>query len=280
MISAKNNSEESNKIIGYILSRDRSPKFYKNYPRLFCNYFNCKNVSHLSKAGYFLYLSIILSDMLIDNGRYDLLKKIMVLQEKALIIFTSIFKENSLFWKSLNTRRNEFFEAVDIEKSLVKKEKINFMIYKELADKKSAFGKLAIDSLFILNDRLSGETYKKLILSHKYFSIGFQLYDDVVDFKEDFEKGQFNFAIYKLTRIIDFKKHNHDVDILNKLLFIKGIGQEILIISVEQFEKAISILDTMKIKSKWLKTVIEMKNTVESYLDVTYEYLNTIKAKL
>ena len=50
--------------------------------------------------------------------------------------------------------------------------------------------------------------------------------------------------------------------------------------SIEQFEKAISILNTLKIQSKWLETVIRMKNTIESYLDATNGYLETIRIRL
>jgi hypothetical protein len=63
-------------------------------------------------------------------------------------------------------------------------------------------------------------------------------------------------------------------------LFIKEIGQRVLNKSIEHFEQAILILSTLNVRSKWLETVIEMKKTIKSYLDVTVGYLATIKTRL
>ena len=157
---------------------------------------------------------------------------------------------------------------------------VDFRIYQDLADKKSAFGKVAIDSLFNLHGNNDNEIYQKLLLSHKYFSTGFQLYDDVKDFKEDFEKGQFNFAIEKLRNEVNFNQYEYNVEVLNKLLFIKEIGQEILSKSINQFERAIKILNKLGVQSEWLTTVLEMKSTIENYLDITNGYLAIVTAKL
>ena len=204
----------------------------------------------------------------------------MILQEESIKMLSSIYELSSFFWEVWSKRKNEYFEAVKIEKSLFYQNKIDFKTYEDLADKKSAFGKIAIDSLHILDSEQSKENYKALLQSHKYFSVGFQLYDDITDFKEDFERGQFNYAIYELKKKIDFDIYNNDKIILNKLLFINGIGQEILTKSIAHFQKALSILLELKTKSKWLETVIEMKETVENDLDTTNGYLATINAKL
>lgn len=262
---------------------DKSPKFYQEYPKLFSLYFpdiECNTVNNLSKAGYYYYHSVLILDSIIDDNEIKEIPKMMMLQEKSIKLLTSIYGIESKFWDSWIKRKNEYFEAIKIEKLLSKKEIIDYQIYEDLSDKKSAFGKIAIDSLYVLSEKVNEETYKALLLSHKYFSIGFQLYDDVKDFREDFEKGQFNFAIYKLKSKIQFNQYKNDVGILNKLLFIKGVGQDILAKSIEQFEKATSILIKLKIQSKWLETTIEMKSTIENYLDITNGYLATIKTRL
>ncbi len=262
---------------------DKSPSFYKNYPNLFVKYFNeisKEQINILSKAGYHYYHSVLYLDNIIDDRNFENIAKMISLQEESIKMLSSIYGIDSPFWTFWNKRKKEYFEAVEIEKSLTYVNEINFEVYENLADKKSAFGKIAIDSLFCLDRKQDDDLYQKLLLSHKYFSIGFQLYDDVKDFKEDFDKGQFNFAIYKLKNIVNFQQYKEDVNILNKLLFIKQIGQEILIKSIEQFDKAISILESLKTQSKWLETVIEMKNTIINYLDITNGYLATLQAKI
>jgi hypothetical protein len=269
-------------ILNISIENDKSPKFYQEYPKLFNSYYNidAEKLSVLSKAGYYYYHSILSLDSLMDDGEFKEIPQILTLQEESIKLLTSIYGVDSSFWSSWDKRKKEYFEAVKIEKSLAQKNQVDFEIYEDLADKKSAFGKVAIDSLFTLDKKQNKEIYKKLLLSHKYFSIGFQLYDDVKDFKEDFEKKQFNFAIYRLKNAIDFHQYKEDVSTLNKLLFIKGIGQEILAKSIEQFEKAISILNTLKVQSKWLETVEEMKNTIVNYLDATNGYFATLKTRL
>ncbi len=262
---------------------DKSPEFYKKYPKLFSLYYpniEDEKIDALSKSGYYYYHSVLSLDSIIDDRDFKQLPKMMMLQEESIKILTSIYGLNSSFWEFWNKRKNEYFEAVKIEKSLSFENEIDFRTYEDLADKKSAFGKIAIDALYRLDLEPSKETYKALLQSHKHFSVGFQLYDDITDFKEDFEKGQFNYAIYKLKKKIDFNLYKNNSIILNKLLFINGIGQEILTKSIVQFQKALSILWKLKIESKWLETVIEMKETVENDLDTTNGYLATIKAKL
>lgn len=243
---------------------DKSPSFYKHYPKLFYSYFkevSEEKVDILSKAGYFYYHSVLSLDSIIDDENLEDIPKMIALQQESIKLLTSVFGLESQFWDLWNQRKKEYFEAVKIEKSLSQFNNIDFEAYQDLAGKKSAFGKVAIDSLFILQDYKDNEAYHKLLISHKYFSTGFQLYDDVKDFKEDFERGQFNYAIEQLRKEINFDQYGHNVEILNKLLFIKEIGQEILSESIDQFERATTVLSELNIKSKWLDTVIEMKKS-------------------
>jgi hypothetical protein len=270
-------------MIDKIEFKDKSPSFYKHYPKLFANYFNQvseRHIDFLSRAGYHYYHSVLCLDAIIDDGVFEEIPKMTTLQEESIKLLTSVFGLESQFWIFWNRRKKEYFEAVKIEKSLSNLDSVDFRMYQDLADKKSAFGKVAIDSLYTLQVNKDDDMHKKLLLSHKYFSTGFQLYDDVKDFKEDFEKGQFNFAIEQLRQEVNFDQHGNNVKILNKLLFIKEIGQEILSKSISQFETAITILKGLSTKSEWLTTVLEMKATIENYLDISNGYLATITAKI
>ena len=83
--------------------------------------------------------------------------------------------------------------------------------------------------------------YENQIESHKYFSLGFQIYDDIEDFNEDFKGKQFNIAVYELSKKIDFEK-NTDVDMLRKLFYLTGLAFTLLQKSIDSFEKAKSFL--------------------------------------
>lgn len=132
---------------------DKSPEYYQYYPRLFTSYFksvDLDTVGNLSKAGYIYYHSILCLDSVIDDKVFANLPKMIMLQERSIKILTSIYELDSSFWDFWDKRKNEYFEGVKIERLLSKTENIDFKIYEDLADKKSAFGKVAIDSLYVL----------------------------------------------------------------------------------------------------------------------------------
>lgn len=270
-------------MIANIKTEDKSPKYYQYYPRLFKEYFKDideTTILMLSDAAYLYYQSILFTDSLIDEKDYSNLPLIAYYQEGTIKTLTSIYGRDSVFWKYWNKRRNEYFEAVKVEKSLQYKDEIDFKRYEKLADGKSAFGKVAIDCLYVLNQEKNFKTYEKLLQSHSFFSIGFQLYDDLKDFKEDFINKQFNWAIYELKKNIDFEDFQNNYETLNKLLYVKGIGQNILSMSINYFQKSIDIISDLKINSEWLEINIEMKNTIEIYLEVTNGYIETIYKKI
>lgn len=240
-----------------LLSDDKSPKFYQYYPRLFNSYFekvSQSDVEELSNAGYLYYHSTLMMDSIIDDGNFLNFPLMIKLQETTIKSLTSIFGKESKFWDLWDERRSEYFEAVKIEKKLSNGKTTKFTAYADLADKKSAFGKIAVDSLWILSDEINEDTYKCLLESHKYFSIGFQLCDDVRDFKEDLEKGQFNWGINQLMKEVDFKEYGNNSEILNKLFFLRGVGQKILEQSIDNFQKALKIIKKLELESEWKDT--------------------------
>ncbi len=263
-----------------LIRNDKSPKFYHYYPRLFKVYFrniDDKTLKVLSDAGYLYYQSILKIDSIVDDKDMSCFSQTLILQEEAIKRLTSVFGLNSVFWEYWERRKKEYFDAVTIEKKL-DYSNIALSDYEDLADKKSAFGKIAIDCLHILSNNEDILVYQTLLKSHKFFSVGFQLYDDVKDFREDIEKGQFNWAVYELKKKIDFE--NIDIRKLNKLLFISNVGQEILGKSIKYFKKSVNLLQNLDRDSEWLNTVKEVLQTIVGYLDVTCGYIKTIEKKI
>ncbi|GHU79048.1 hypothetical protein FACS1894145_2370 [Bacteroidia bacterium] len=271
------------KIIKQLKSSDKSPEYYEHYPHLFCKYFDDVDenvVNELSKAGYCYYHSILLMDSIIDNKKFSDFPLISILQEETIKILTSLYGKDAKFWKYWNLRKQEYMVAIQIEKTLQVQKDPDWTVYKELADKKSTFGKIAIDSLYLLSNKKDKPLYKALLKSHYYFSIGFQLYDDLKDFKEDFENKQFNWAYYQLSQKTDLTQLSNDVHLLNKLLYTKGIAFEIMNKSILAFQKATDVLKPFPVQSKWLETIGQMKNTLLNYLDITVGYLKILETRI
>ena len=174
-----------------------------------------------------------------------------------------------------------FLRLYKTEKRLLTIPEVSFEQYSSLADDKSAFGKIAIDSLWVQSNTQNKAVYEKLLLSHRYFSVGFQLYDDVKDFARDVCRGQFNWAVYQLQQKVDFAEAQHEPNTLHKYLFVKGVGQDLLKEAIVQFEKAKAVVTELNIPSGWLQNYLsQMITTIQSYLETTERLFGCAKNPL
>jgi len=78
-----------------------------------------------------------------------------IVSKETIKILTSIYGYKSPFWELSQQRKAEYFKAIHIEKRLLTTPKVSFEQYSSLADNKSAFGKIAIDSLWIQSNTLT-----------------------------------------------------------------------------------------------------------------------------
>ena len=256
---------------------ERNPIYYKNYPTLFSKVFSLQSsqLDLLDIAGYLYYQSTIFTDTLIDKKDLSKFPLISICQEESIKILSSIFGLEHDFWRLWNMRREEYFRAVYLEKGLSKKDFVAIEEYEALADLKSAFGKIAIDCLFSL-DNSNEDAYQKLLLSHHYFSAAFQLNDDIQDFKEDFKSGQFNWAFYLL------KKHNianQDPDVLEKYLYIRGIAKEIYNLGIEYCDKALTVIEEIEVL-EWKKILADTKRSFLTAIIEIDNYLAILTSEI
>lgn len=217
-------------------------------------------------------------DAVIDNQENHRIFNVLDLQENAIKILSTIYEDGNNFWNLWETRKREFRKAISLEKNLWNNPSEEN--YNKVADMKSAFGKVAIDSLFIFSENSNNsEIYNLLLESHKYFSIGFQLYDDIIDFTEDFNKKQFNWAVYELSKTLDFSKYKYDVNILNKLFYIDGTSVILFEKSIYYLEKAKKVIEKLPPDSLWLDTICDFEKTILQTKDSVNGYVKTIEEK-
>lgn len=245
---------------------DKNPRFYLYYPYLFSEafkYYDFKTLNELSIAGFFLYKSIIIKDQLLDDiyskkfdGKH---KKYIAIkdfcQDEAMKILMNLFNSKSNFWKKFQKRKMELLEEQRIENELNNNFTINE--YKKLADCKSAFGKLAIDALYVLTNEQENEVYKNLLKSHKYFSTGFQLLDDSEDILIDKTNNQFNFCL-NLMKDEEIKNSSD----LKKLFYYKNYAIQTYTKSSFYFTKSIESLNNLDCK-KWILEISYFKQNID-----------------
>lgn len=257
--------------------KDANPEYYQSYPELFSDYFDVDPdvIGQLNHAGYLFYLSVLKLDGLIDDRRIDYLPLVLTCQEESLKILATIFGLENEFWKLWNQRKMEYFVANQNEKKLSSLLEVNEDDFINLADGKSCFGKVAIDCLYALNKE-NKEIYERLLTSHAYFSAAFQINDDIQDIKEDYLKGQFNYAVYTL------KSHEiklDDIEKAEKLMYIRGISKSLYVLGIQYCEKALSEIDQLG-PSKWRDTILRTKKTFETAITEADNYLYKLRAEV
>jgi hypothetical protein len=256
---------------------ERNPVYYQKYPSLFANAFliNTEQIELLDIAGYLYYQGTIFTDSLIDEKEVSKFPLITICQEESIKILTSIYGLENNFWSLWNKRKNEYLQAIYFEKELSKKEIVTIEEYEVLADKKAAFGKVAIDCLFSINN-INEDLYNQLLQSHRYFSVAFQLNDDIQDFKDDLVKGQFNWAIYLLNQQ---NITTQDPDILEKYLYIRGISKQIYLLGIDYCNKALNVVENIDIPN-WKKVLNDTKKRFTTAIIEVDNYLEILTAEI
>ncbi len=268
---------------------------YLIYPYLFESCYtitDTKKISLLSIAGYLTFSSINYLDKITDNQvkpqeRSQFLQLSLLCQEEAIKILTTLFPIDSKFWKFWNLRRGEYLWAQKKEKKHFAD--LNTSEYHEISDQKAAFGKVAIDSLSLLEEKVnptlsSDQKTETLLQSHRHFSIGRQFYDDIIDVQEDFVNNQANYALKKLKIScikagIDFDKLS--VESLEKYLYVLEVAEDILSEAITHFDKAIHLAEKqLASDALWIATIRKFKEICKTLQLKQSSYLKEITATL
>ena len=251
-----------------------NPSYYLFYPYFFNNYFKVHDnniLDLLSVAGFLYYKYAIMIDDILDdkNNQKDLRKFFIanICQEETIKILSSFFGIESPFWNIWSIRKHEHSKAYNMDKTL--KDIQDFSEYEKFADYKSAFGKIAIDSLYCLSHKKDKKLYDLLLKSHKFFYVSFQIMDDISDYSEDTENGQFNISKYELFNVLRNEQNNFTLGEQKKLVYLKGVAEKLYIKAIAYCEKAYSVLNSCVNDTDlclWEDEIISLHNTAVSHV--------------
>jgi hypothetical protein len=258
---------------------EKNFSFYLCYPYLFSTAFDIdeSKVSDLAIAGYLYYKSIIYWDEILDEEKISIeaISMVSICQEESIKLLSSIFSLESPFWNYWNQRRNEYAEAQYVDKVT---HKINsFNEFEVHAGKKSAFGKVAIDALYLMSGCKNPKLYKDLIKSHDLFYSAFQIIDDIRDLRKDLDCNQFNVASYFFLKKFDSTNKDSPEEI-SKKIYLSGIAVDLLKRGLKSLADAEMAIQSYPLTG-WLSEIRRLHNIIITHILNINGYIQSIEVK-
>jgi len=261
---------------------------YIYYPELFWVVFNGYGyepeiLDKLCIAAYLYFISIILQDKLLDednNKNIQSLPLISFLQEETIKILLEIFPKQHKFWENWHYIREKYIESINFDKKT--NTPLAFSDYESFAINKSIYALAAIDCCYFVSDHQINNKiiYKKLIKSHKLFSVAFQILDDFYDLAEDFENKQVNIIIQncfeeaiKSNIILD------TIDKLKKFFYLSGYARDILNKCETYFNNAVQEIESIPNMEMWKSLIDSQRLKVLRMLTNINIYSKEVYAK-
>jgi hypothetical protein len=270
-----------------------NPAFYQDYPGLFSEAFpsvSGATLGHLSAAGFLYYRSIMMVDGLMDDESPDCPPQLRALlpiaigccQEESVKLLCTVFPLGSTFWVKWNERRKEYLRAYHLEREMMSEGTFDEATYLQIADDKAAFGKIAIDVLYLADESRRELVATTLLEAHREFSIGLQLMDDFQDFDRDARAGQINYAQYLLDEHYRMSGHLRCEEPVRrkKDMYMLGIGSQVLKEAEERFHSAMTILRTLEARVGFERVVQENIDTSRRVRAQIAGYLITVATKV
>jgi hypothetical protein len=180
-----------------LLKADFSPHFYRQYASMFQHYFdtNDKGIFQtLYRAGHCLFQMVMHIDRQEDNQENNIGVS-LDLHLESILLLNEVFGSAHSFWQDFRRAQTLYSRRHHYEKRCARFPSLDH--YRQLAISRAAMASVALDALsHVAKDKTHWHLLKR---SHEKFVEAFQLYDDCSDFKEDFEKDQFNWANHRYT---------------------------------------------------------------------------------
>lgn len=224
-------------------------RFYDYYPYLFHNEF--ERVSKetfrtiaISGALYLRYL--LLNDRMMDSK--DIINPSNLLysdylHEKSLSLLHSLFSSSSVFWEYFAGYNREFTSAILLERTkhfgIVSP--YSFSEFESIAKGKSTMAKYVTTALAILNE--TPEKIEALEKSQDYFHIGFQLIDDLQDWKEDYLNRNYSCLLTSIiyqNKLVEHAASNNppDLETIGRALYLSKMAEKQMNYAVRSLKKA------------------------------------------
>jgi hypothetical protein len=190
----------------------------------------------LNFGSYLYFRFLLLFDNAMDSvseeqSKLTIFQKLntgFVFFEKSVRTLTQLYSDNEVFWEAFAKMKKQYFETVVLEKKIsAKKQAFDKDLFEKIAVGKSAICLTTVYAMGVLNG--SDKNQEALLDCLKELHIALQYLDDIDDFKQDIQEGQWTYPQYLVEQyLIQQQIVVTDTKILHKYLYLSGIAQELV----------------------------------------------------
>lgn len=163
-------------------------------------------------------------------------------------LLSSLFPSHHAFWSQYYQRYWLHFS--ELEESYNTNTKLNFNAYCRLLHCKYAMLYVPVDMMHFLTDQRHLDSYQSIIQSLKWFTVGYNIPNEIRGLKTDLETHINNYAWWRLKeKLSEFNidPEDHSPEELNKLVYVTGLAEKMLEESLEAFDKAIEKVQPLEL---------------------------------
>lgn len=248
---------------------------YYTYPLLFYTAFprvSLAQLRTLSVGGSYLFDYILCLDRMLDQSSLNDAGTTLLsglLQREAMTLLYQLFPAGSAFWTYFDTYYAHFAQAVLRERAChhhvvrpYTEAELEF-IYAG----KPALAKSCIAALALIDGSEAG--IAALSASHDAFYVGFQLVDDLLDWRLDYLQGHYSYPLTLAFQQGDWRKRvesrsRPDLAEVEAWLHASGAAEQSLALALHYLEHAEACLGAMP-EGSWLAAIRRMRQNVAGF---------------
>lgn len=242
---------------------------------------NEKKLVRLSFYSYLYFSSILCFDKYYDS-QIDIIKNkdlirsyLFFVKEQALIGLISLVDHKSEFWTEFNKLKNIFFDSTNND-NLFESNDFSDDVFFERVKNKTILSYAYVYSLKYLFGKIGNEN--AILTGLDKFHIGFQIYDDYNDLREDKLNNQLNYFYSKIKQNSSYGFDNKTFEYLLKRSYVDNTISEGLELALINLKESKTIFSEIQLHSL-LATIDETILLIESELYFINESIKKAKDK-
>jgi hypothetical protein len=218
----------------------------------------------------------VLDNQVIGKNIHEPLMRSQFCTMEAVRILSGLFSADSPFWPQYYARYTDHFD--ELKESSQTDKKLDHDAYISLLAKKYALLYLVLDTWHYLAGQKNKQAYEDLLKAVAWFTIGYNIPNEIRGLKTDLETHVNNYAYWRLLDLLPemgLSAADFDQEELHKLVYVSGLAERMLNESMAAFEYSMTIADQYDL-TLFKQIVLSRMESNQREMDVLQEELSLI----